>query len=335
MPNILRADNRKQGGGLSKAASNMNKTTIPHSHRSVGTARSAQPDAGSSPQDTARSGDKAGLAGRSAAQQKSGTCSAARPARFIRPFGYNWRRLQCAALTCHLLVPGPAAGISRVDSGEGVGVAARLSSPDGTGGPSGPELVRRMSTLAADLSGVARPQRLESSMTLHELATAIIDEYTASPDEAMAGDCLGTMDRVDSPTGGLVTSLKSPGGMDPSQEGSEAATTAADSLISSRHGKMTHASPRRVVNAAAFVIGHMAAYSTGNPRRRKKEPAGGDPFEGLECAKTLGTGSWLCEMALVHEGRHESTVICHKEATLLALDQQRLHQVVGRLRVGF
>jgi hypothetical protein len=27
--------------------------------------------------------------------------------------------------------------------------------------------------------------------------------------------------------------------------------------------------------------------------------------------------------ALVHEGRHESTVICHKEATFLALDQQR------------
>jgi hypothetical protein len=70
VPNILRADKRKEG--LAKASSVRAGAPMGYSHRSIGTARS-QHDAGSSPQDTARSGDKPPPAGtRSTIVQKGG-----------------------------------------------------------------------------------------------------------------------------------------------------------------------------------------------------------------------------------------------------------------------
>jgi hypothetical protein len=71
VPNILRADKRKEG--LAKAFSIRAGPGAPmgYSHRSIGTARSPH-DAGSSPQDTARSGDKAPAPARNSVAQKGG-----------------------------------------------------------------------------------------------------------------------------------------------------------------------------------------------------------------------------------------------------------------------
>ena len=68
VPNILRADKHKNPQALAKSTS---KGILPtHSHRSIGTARSMQPDAATSPQDTARSGGGDRLLARNVASQK-------------------------------------------------------------------------------------------------------------------------------------------------------------------------------------------------------------------------------------------------------------------------
>ena len=165
-------------------------------------------------------------------------------------------------------------------------------------------------------------QRLQRRGSIsHDGAAALQMDDGGGGDSSPAGDgdgFGGRFERTESPQGYTGTFK---GGSE--LDAPEAAVMST--MLSSRHGLKSHVSPRRIINAAAFVIGHMAA--TGNARRRKKEPTGGDPFEGLECAKTLEAGTWLCEMALVHEGVHETTVICHREVTILALDHHRLHQV--------
>jgi hypothetical protein len=85
---------------------------------------------------------------------------------------------------------------------------------------------------------------------------------------------------------------------DPTAAASAAAAAAA--LLGEFEGLGT---PRRGEEAppgadgVGAPVGHAARGGAGNPRRRKKEAAAGDPFEGLECAKSLGPRAWLCEMA--------------------------------------